>query len=66
MVNDSLFTQSYTSNKAYIPDEGINKGEKYLIKYNKKKPLECRILFDKPIKSSDDFDAYMSEIIKTD
>lgn len=46
----------------YIPDTGIQKGDKFLVIYNKKKPKESCVLFDYPIKDNGDFERYVKNL----
>ncbi len=61
-INKIEYYQNYGSETFYVPnDNGIKKGEKYIVIYNLKKPKEARMLFDFPIADSTDFMRYIQE-----
>lgn len=61
-INEIQYSQNYGSDTFYVPDQnGIKKGEKYIVVYNMKKPKEARMLFDFPILDSTDFKKYVQE-----
>lgn len=57
-----MITNFNTRSSTNLPDEGVVAGQRYLVVYNADKPEESRILFDKPIQDSADFDRYIAEL----
>lgn len=64
IVGDSLIKHQYGADLNYVPDEGVEIGEKYLVLYKKGNPKENRMFFDYRIKDSTDFKRYIKEIEK--
>jgi hypothetical protein len=61
-INKIQYSQNYGSETFHVPDDnGIKKGEKYIVVYNIKKPKEARMLFDYPILDSTNFKKYVQE-----
>lgn len=61
-VEEQIITNFNTRSSTNLPDEGVVAGQRYLVVYNADKPEESRILFDKPIHDSADFDRYVEEL----
>ena len=64
LVDTIEYENGYPSGNgiSYIPDSGVQKGNKYLVIYNEKNPKESRMLFEYPIKDSKDFERYIKEL----
>ena len=61
LVKNKKYIHTYGGNKGFIPSEGVVIGQKYLVKYLKRKPQKSRMLFDYPIKDSTDFKLYLKK-----
>jgi hypothetical protein len=61
-IDEIQYSQNYGSDTFYVPnDNGIKKGDMYIVVYNLKKPKEARMLFDFPIADSTDLKRYIQE-----
>ncbi len=61
-INDQKITNTYEKSHAYVPNDGIKQGDKYLVAYKRDDPNKNLMLFDYPIKDSTDFKRYVKEI----
>lgn len=64
LIDTTEYENRYSSGPgiSYIPDTGIQKGDKYLVVYNEKNPKESCMLFEYPIKDSGDFERYVKDL----
>jgi hypothetical protein len=58
-IKDSLFKGTQAGDTFFTPEYSIDENVKYLVVYDSTNPQQFRILFDSPIKDSNDFVRYI-------
>jgi len=64
-VVDSIEYENHEANGpgiSYIPNKGIQEGERYLVIFNINNPEDSKMLFKYPIKDSGDFERYVKDL----
>lgn len=61
-IKSKVYIKRYDANTTKIPLKGVKAGDKYLVIYHKKDPKKSRMLFDRPIKDSSDFERYVKDL----
>lgn len=65
IINNKEYVQNYGGDDYFIPEIGQKEGDNFLVFYHNKNPKESMMLFNYPIKDSNDFARYMEEFKTT-